>query len=227
MTPRLSIVLPTLNAAASLPATLAGLREAADWPCETVVADGGSVDGTASVAAGAGARVIAAPRGRGPQLAAGGAATTGDWLLFLHADTVLAPGWSKAAAAFMGDRGNVQRAAYFRFRLDDDSAPARRVERLTHWRCRRFGLPYGDQGLLLHRDFYAALGGYPPMVLMEDVALVRRIGRRRLVGLAHDAVTAATRYRREGYWRRPARNLCCLTLFLLGMPADRIARLYG
>ncbi len=227
MEPRLSIVIPTLNAAAGLPATLSALGEAADWPCEVVVADGGSTDATAKIARTGGARVIDAPRGRGPQLIAGATAAKGRWLLFLHADTVLAPGWSRSAAAFLDDPDSGVRAAYFRFLLDDDSAPARRVARLTDWRCRRLGLPYGDQGLLISRDFYDRLGGYQPLVLMEDVDLVRRIGRSQLFALHHDAVTSAARYRRDGYWARPMRNLLCLTLFMLGVPAGRIARLYG
>lgn len=226
MEPLLSIVIPTLNAAAGLPETLAALDEAAGWPCEAVVADGGSADGTADIALAAGARVIDSPRGRGPQMIAGAAAARGAWLLFLHADSVPAPGWARAAAGFINGPDSSARAAYFRFRLDDDTAPARRVVRLTEWRCRRLGLPYGDQGLLIGQNFYGQLGGYRPLVLMEDVDLVRRIGRQRLVALDHDTVTSAARYRRDGYWKRPLRNLFCLTLFTLGVPAGRVARLY-
>lgn len=225
MRPRLTVVIPALDAADALPACLGALREAA-FACEAVMVDGGSIDGTPSVAEAAGARVVSATKGRGPQLAAGAEAATGDWLLFLHADTVLDTGWSKEVARFMA-KENAGRAAYFRFRLDDSAGAARRVERLTAWRCRRFGLPYGDQGLLISRNFYEALGGYRPLPLMEDVDIVRRIGRGRLTALDSVAVTSAARYRRDGYWRRPARNLFCLSLFLLGVPAARVARLYA
>jgi hypothetical protein len=98
---------------------------------------------------------------------------------------------------------------------------------MAAWRARRLGLPYGDQGLLIGRAFLESLGGYPPLPLMEDVALVRRIGRRRLDALAADAVTSAARYRREGYVARPLRNLFCLGLYFAGVPPAAIRRLYG
>jgi len=221
----LSIVIPTLDAAQTLPGCLAALAGAPAG--EIVVADGGSTDGTQALAETLGARVIEAPRGRGRQMAAGAEAASGDWLLFLHADTRLAPGWTEDAAAFMADPANEDRAAYFRFALDDPAGAARRVERLVAWRCRRLGLPYGDQGLLIARAFYGRLGGYRPLAMMEDVALVRRIGRRRLVPLAATALTSARRYERDGYLLRPARNLLCLALYFLGLPPRLIARLYA
>jgi hypothetical protein len=88
-------------------------------------------------------------------------------------------------------------------------------------------LPYGDQGLLIHRDLYDQLGGYRPLPLMEDVDLVRRIGRRRLTVLPVRAETSARRWRQDGWLARSARNLVCLALFFVGVPAARIARLYG
>lgn len=225
----LTIVIPTLNAAGSLEATLAALSAAAAVGLKTkvVVADGGSDDGTPELARRLGARVVAASGGRGPQLAAGAAAARGAWLLFLHADTVLAPGWAEAAAGFVADPANRERAGYFRFALDDGAAAARRIERLVAWRCRWLGLPYGDQGLLIARRFYAALGGYRPLPLMEDVDLVRRVGRRRLAALAPRAVTSAARYRREGYLFRAVRNIACQSLWRLGAPDALVRRLYG
>src|SRR5262249_6449201 len=103
---------------------------------------------------------------------------------------------------------------------------ARRVERLVAWRCRTFGLPYGDQGLVLARGFYRRLGGFRPLPLMEDVDLVRRIGRRPLVMLEAGAVTSARRYERDGWLRRPLRNLACLTLYFAGLPTPVLQRLY-
>lgn len=221
----LSVVIPTWQAAALIPVTLEAVTRAG-LAGEVVVADGGSTDGTRALAVGAGARVIEAPRGRGPQLAAGAAAAKGDWLLFLHADTIPGTGWAAAVAAFMDDPANGRRAAVFRFALDDAGAAARRLERLVAWRTRVLGLPYGDQGLLVHRAFYDGLGGFRPIPLMEDVDLVRRIGRRRLVELDAAAVTSAARYRRGGYVRRPLRNLFCLGLFFLGVDPRRIERIY-
>ncbi|MEE8246899.1 MAG: glycosyl transferase family 2, partial [Alphaproteobacteria bacterium] len=89
------------------------------------------------------------------------------------------------------------------------------------------GLPYGDQGLLIHRDLYSRVGGFRPLPLMEDVDIVRRIGARRLVVLEAAALTSAARYRRAGYLRRSLRNLACLGLYFLGVPPRLLVRLYG
>ncbi len=217
----LSVVIPALNAEADLPGTLAALGGAPD---EVLVVDGGSADRTAEAAAACGARVLAVPRGRGGQLAAGAAAASWPWLLLLHADTRLAPGWAGVAAAHM--RKNPDRAAYFRFALDSEDQRARRLERFVAWRCRALALPYGDQGLLVHRDLLRAAGGIRPLPLMEDVDRVRRLGRHRLLGLDVAAVTSAAKWQRDGWYRRTARNLLCLALYFAGVPPRLIVRVY-
>lgn len=220
----LAAVIPTLDAAGSLARTLAALHGRV---AEVIVADGGSTDATRSLAEAAGARVLAAPRGRGSQIAAGVAAAAAPWLLVLHADTIPGPGWAEAAGAFMADPANAERAAHFRFALDDAAPQARRLERAVAWRCRALGLPYGDQGLLISRAFLDRLGGFRPVPIMEDVDLVRRIGRARIVGLDVPFVTSAARWREGGWWRRSARNLACLALWFAGLPPERIAALYA
>ena len=217
----LSVVIPALNAAPRLAATIAAVAATA---AEILVVDGGSSDATVTVAQACGARVVTAPRGRGPQLAAGVAAARGDWLLLLHADTCLAPDWAAAAAAHIA--AGPARAGYFRFVLDSPDPRARRLERAVAWRCRVLGLPYGDQGLLIHRDLLAAVGGIRPLPLMEDVDLVRRLGRARLASLPAAAVTSAERWESAGWRRRSARNLFCLAAWFAGVPPARIARLY-
>jgi rSAM/selenodomain-associated transferase 2 len=225
----LSVVIPTLNAAATLPATLAALAagRAAGLVGEVLAVDGGSIDATCALAGTAGARVIASPRGRGAQLRLGGEAAAGKWLLFLHADTALAPGWADEVRRFIAGPAAEAQAAAFRFALDDAGPGARRLERLVAWRCRWLALPYGDQGLLLSRALYDAVGGFRALPLMEDVDLVRRLGRRRLCFLETPAVTSAARYRRSGYLGRSLRNAACLVLYLLGVPPAAVARLYG
>jgi rSAM/selenodomain-associated transferase 2 len=215
-----------LNAADTLPGTVEQLRTSAVVK-ELIIVDGGSSDGSVSVARAAGARVITAPRGRGIQLAAGAGAAAGDWLLFLHADCRLSPDWEAAVAAFLTAPEATGRAGYFEFALDDAAPAARRLERTVAWRCRVLALPYGDQGLLIARSLYGAVGGFAPLPLMEDVDLARRLGRRRLAGIGARCISSPQRYRREGYWRRPLRNLFCLSLYLAGVSPDRIVRLYG
>jgi hypothetical protein len=167
-----------------------------------------------------GARIVTAERGRGTQIAAGIAVAAHKWLLLLHADTCLSPGWRAAAHC------SATQAGYFRFALDSADHRARRLERMVAWRSRALGLPYGDQGLLIHRDLLRAVGGMRPLPLMEDVDLARRLGRSRLVPLAADAVTSAVRWETDGYLRRSSRNLLCLSLWLAGVPPRLIRHIY-
>ncbi|MCG8595126.1 MAG: glycosyltransferase [Kiloniellales bacterium] len=225
---KLDVVIPVLGAPPILAATLEALEEgrAAGLVGEVLLVGG---DGDAELARsfGRAARVIAAPRGRGQQLAAGADACGAPWLLFLHADTRLDPGWAGQAAVFIDAAPAGERAAAFRLAFDDPHPGARRIAALANWRSRRLGLPYGDQGLLISRALYDEVGGFRPLVLMEDVDLVRRIGRRRLTILEGRAVTSAARYRGGGWWLRPLRNLSILGLYFLGVPPATLRRLYG
>ncbi len=227
----ISVVIPTLNAEASLGETLNALIPAAVEGVvrEVIIVDGGSSDHTLKIADASGATIVHAPSGRGAQLMAGAKTAKGTWLLFLHADTVLEAGWSREAAVFMErvDRGKLQpTAAAFRFALDDHSWQPRLVEAGVAFRSSVLKLPYGDQGLLIQRALHDEVGGFHALPLMEDVDLVRRLGRRRIVTLRTAAVTSAVRYRRDGYALRVLRNLTCLMLYRLGVPIDTIMRIY-
>lgn len=229
----LSVIIPTLNAGKTLPATLSALVPAAVKGVvrEVIVVDGGSSDETAEIAEAAGAKLLRAPRGRGNQLAAGAKAARGAWLLFLHADTVLQEGWEREVEKLLEQIADDcfrerELAAAFRFALDDFSRAARLLERLVALRCLVFGLPYGDQGLIVNRRLYERIGGFRPLPLMEDVDLVRRIGRRRLVMLRSTAITDPVRYLHDGFAARMARNALCLTLYYLRVPPRMIARIY-
>jgi rSAM/selenodomain-associated transferase 2 len=221
---QISIIIPVLEAAEELGRTLLALADAA-LIAEIIVVDGGSRDASVAVAREAGARVIDAPRGRGSQLAAGARAATSDWLLFLHADCRPMAGWEAAIGRFIAS--SPDKAGYFDLALDDEAPAARRLERLVAWRCRVFALPYGDQGLMISRRLYDAVGGFAAIPLMEDVDLVRRLGQVRLAPIGATMLASARRYRREGYWRRPLRNLCCLALYFAGVSPARIAKIYG
>ncbi len=235
----ISIVIPTLNATATLPATFASLVEATVEGVvkEVVVADGGSTDETLVIADGMGAAVISTEKGRGRQLRAGAEHAKADWLLFLHADTVLDPGWHREVDALLqaieagktrsGVPADGNFVAAFRFALDDLSLKARLLERLVGLRCRLFKLPYGDQAFLVSREFYDELGGFEPVDLMEDVKFVRRAGWRRVVLLQSKAITSAERFKRGGYIVRPLKNLSILCLYFLRVPTRVLNRLYG
>ena len=225
--PLLAVIIPTLNAADGLPACLAALVQARNdgLIAHVIVSDGGSSDATLAIARDAQAQLVTGQPGRGQQLQRGADAATAPWLLFLHADTVLEPGWADAARTHMAQAPD--HAAVFTFALNEDSAPAHRLARMVAWRVRVLGLPYGDQALLISRALYDEIGGYRAMPLMEDVDIVRRLGRRRLRMLHPRAITSARRYLREGYLMRSTRNLFCLSLYFLGVPAGLIKRIYG
>lgn len=228
----ISVVIPTLNADAHLARCLTALVPAAVHGIvrEVVIADGGSSDRTPNVAEAAGARFVTAERGRGQQMAAGAAVAKSDWLLFLHADTVLLPGWEDEALELIRGielDGRAQTAAVFRFGLDDRGLWPSYLKTMVALRCLIFRMPYGDQGLLISRRLYDEVGGFKPMALMEDVDMIGRLGRRRVRFLRAIAATSARRYRDEGYLRRTLRNLSCLSLYYLRVPPHVLARLYG
>lgn len=220
----ISVIIPTLDTAPSLGPTLACAFAGmvAGLVGEVILADGGSADDIAAVARETGARLVEAPRGRGAQLAAGAAAASGAWLLFVHADTVLSPGWEDAVRSHIVAQDT---AAHFRLRFDETNAPARLVAGWANLRSRLVGLPYGDQGLLIPRALYTAVGGHPAIPLMEDVAIARAL-RGRLTALPVTATTSAEKYRRDGWTRRGARNLWLLTRYLLGADPEVLARTY-
>lgn len=224
----ISVIVPTFNAARTLAGTLECLAlHRPGLVGEIVIADGGSSDDTIAIGSRFGCKIVRAGKGRGTQLRQGALAATQEWLLFLHADTLLVGDWGDAIIALSHRDNSHEIAGVFAFRLDDNAVGARLLERLVALRVRLLALPYGDQGLFISRAFYDEIGGFSDIPLMEDVDIVRRIGRRRLTVLPACAVTSAEKYRRNGYVLRSARNLFCLALFILGVSPARILKLYG
>lgn len=223
MRAKITVVIPTLNAAASLPECLATLMEgvAAGLIRELVIADGGSADTTSVIASEAGAELVQSAPSRGGQLRCGAEAAGGEWLLFLHADTRLPEGWTDTVKAHL----ETGRPACFRLTFDAKGAAPFLVAGWANLRSRLFKLPYGDQGLLISRQEYASVGGYPGIPLMEDVAMVRKLGAR-LIILPLAITTSAARYRREGWMLRGLRNLSLLARYLAGADPERLARRY-
>ncbi len=225
MSAPISIVIPVLNAVPVIGPTLGALVPGvADGLIrEVILVDGGSTDAIADVAEETGARLIEATTGRGSQLRAGAEVARGDWLLFLHADTVLPPNWTDAVARHL--QRHADRAGYFRLGFDSERRYARWTEGWANIRSRYLALPYGDQGLLVSRRLYRETGGFQPMPLMEDVAMARAL-RGKLRCLDAVVTTSAERYEREGYWRRGCRNWGCLGLYLAGVSPDKITKIY-
>lgn len=220
----LSVIIPTLNAEAGLPASLAALFEGleAGMIRELVISDGGSEDATIRIAEEVGAVLVQGAASRGGQLRRGVAVAKGSWFLILHADTVLPEGWSVAVEAHMASGGG---AAAFRLGFDADGVMPRLVAGWANLRTALFGLPYGDQGLLIPQHVLDAIGGYPDQPLMEDVAIARRL-RGQITRLPLTVRTSAARYRKDGWLRRGGRNLLLLLRYLLGADPASLARAY-
>ncbi len=222
----LSIVIPTLDVEACLPLSLAALMPGVEGGLvrEVIVSDGGSADRTGEIAEATGAAFVNGSKGRGPQLKTGAEAARGEWLLFLHADSVLSPDWADRAAAHMS--ASPGKAAAFTLAYRSEASEARWLEKRANWRARHLGLPYGDQGLLISRRLYDEVGGFDPVPLMEDVKIIRRIGKRRLAILSARSQTSGEKYERDGWRKRAWRNAWLLTRFYLGADPEDLAKSY-
>jgi len=223
----ISVIIPTLNAAGELPLCLESLMPGLEAGLirEVIVSDGGSSDATLQIAEGTGAKVVTGAKGRGAQLAAGAGAARGEWFLFLHADTALSRDWAERTGDHIMTRPD--HAGYFELKFRSDARAARGLEKRANRRARVLGLPYGDQGLILSRSVYDRVGGYPDVVLMEDVMLVRAIGKRNLVQLNAEARTSAAKYERDGWHKRSFRNAVLITRFLMGASPETLAKHYS
>ena len=187
----ISVVIPTSNSERLLPRCFDSLIGAAVRGVvrEVIVSDSGSSDSSLEIADAAGARIVHAKKGRGIQMVEGAAVARSDWVLFLHPETALEPGWEVEAESFICQEIMERpRAAVFRFAREDFGGEARRAEAKANFRTSLLALPYGDQGLLIPKRLYQKIGGYRALADMEDADIVRRIGRRRLIVLRSRAV---------------------------------------
>lgn len=222
----ISVVIPTLNAAHALAPCLGALGEGlnAGLIREVIVTDAGSRDGTLSLAEQAGAVVVQGPASRGGQLRRGCEVAQGDWLLIVHADSWFDEGWTEGVLGHLTT--GQDKAAYFRLRFRAQGIAPRVVERWANLRSRLFGLPYGDQGLLIRRDVYSEIGGYADIPLMEDVLIAQNL-KRKLLPLSAIITTSAERYQRDGWVRRSLRNGWTLLRFKLGADPETLRRDYS
>ncbi|MCZ6597265.1 MAG: TIGR04283 family arsenosugar biosynthesis glycosyltransferase [Planctomycetota bacterium] len=221
------MIVATLNEAKNLPRLIESLAADGtdDRPDEIVVADGGSTDGTADLAARLGARVVHAPSGRGVQLAAGAEAAAADLLHFLHADTRVAPGALAAVRRAYRDPRVI--ATGMRQRVESPARIYRFIERAADLRV-RCGYVYGDSGLAVRRESYRQVGGFRSMPIFEDLDLSRRLRRSGKVVLVDEArlFVSPRRWQRDGALRGTLRNWILTLGWAAGMDPERLARHY-
>ena len=222
--PLVTIVIPVLDDTTALTSLLPTLP--VDPSVQIVVVDGGDGHDTASDALRErrpDVEWIRAARGRGVQMNAGAKRARGRWLVFLHADTRLGPGWLD----LLRDTHPSIVGGSFRFALDSTARWARWIESGVRLRVRLFDLAYGDQALFARRDVFEELKGYTDLPLMEDVDFIRRLRRRgRLEHADVPALTSARRWERDGWVRRTVENAALILLFLAGWSPARLARRY-
>jgi rSAM/selenodomain-associated transferase 2 len=221
---KLSIVIPTLDEAAAIQATLAAAQPARSRGAELLVVDGGSRDETRSLAAPLADRVIQVPRGRAAQMNAGARAGTGDALLFLHADTLLPEGALEAVESAIGAGREWGR---FDVAISGADPLLAVVAAFMNARSRLTGIATGDQAMFATRAAFEAAGGFPLIPLMEDVALSRALARRsRPACLRERVVTSGRRWERRGTLRTILLMWRLRLAYALGADPHRLARRY-
>ena len=219
----ISVVIPTLDEADCV---IQAIESVTRPGVEVIVVDGGSRDETVRLAHEAGARVLPCERGRARQLRWGGERSTGDVVVFLHADTTLSAGWKRDILAALEDPACVGGA--FAFRFAERGLRERWIEGWVSLRVALFGLPYGDQAIFVRRDVLEGMGGVPIVPLMEDLDLVYAIkSAGRLQMLQQRAVTSSRRYAAHGGLRTVFQHAVALLGWYLGLNRERLARWMG
>jgi rSAM/selenodomain-associated transferase 2 len=222
---KVSIIVPVFNEASAIARFLETLQPYRHAGHEVIVVDGASGDATLSAAQGRADLVFTTERGRAKQMNFGAARASGDVLLFLHADSQLPSQALTAIASALADASQVW--GRFDVRLSGERVWFRVIEALMNWRSRATGIATGDQAIFVKRSVFAQVGGYPPIALMEDVALsaaLRKIAEP--VCLRLRIVASSRRWERQGLWRTVFLMWRLRFAYALGASPDRLAHLY-
>jgi rSAM/selenodomain-associated transferase 2 len=221
--PAISIIIPTLNEAASIATTMKSAR--ACTGVEIIVADGRSSDGTGEMAKGLGARLLTVTGGRAKQVNAGAMAANSEVLLFLHGDTRLPAGFDKHVMNLLTMPDTA--AGAFTLGIDGPEIGLRLIERLANFRSRFFQMPYGDQAIFLRASLFRSIGGFPEIPIMEDFVFMQRVKKEGRVVIAPIAVsTSSRRWKKLGILKTTLINQAVLLAYFLGSDHERLARWY-
>ncbi|HRF43503.1 MAG TPA: TIGR04283 family arsenosugar biosynthesis glycosyltransferase [Candidatus Competibacteraceae bacterium] len=222
---RISIILPVLNEEPHIVACLDALQRVRGQDCELVVTDGGSQDQTVALAKPLADQVITSPRGRAVQMNAGARQASGTILWFLHADSLPPPGAAGLIRTALSDPN--RHWGRFDVKLSGCQPVLRIVETLMNHRSRLTGIATGDQGLFVRRALFEQVGGYPPIALMEDIALSRSLKcHSRPVCLRQRLETSSRRWERDGIAQTILLMWRLRLAYFLGADPGRLARSY-
>jgi len=225
--PTLSIIIPTLDEASHLPLLFADLNEWSYY-CDLTIVDGGSKDSTISIAQRQGVNIIkSVKKNRGYQLKIGASKARGDWLLFLHADSRLDPQWSNSLLKVISKKRSKDYAWYFDFKIRKHNLEFRILEAAVGHRSRFLQKPYGDQGLLLHKDLYNLSGGFTSLKIMEDLDLITRITKtKKAKRIGENIYTDAQKWDDYNIIRRAIKNASLRKKWRQGYDIDNISKEY-
>jgi rSAM/selenodomain-associated transferase 2 len=222
-----SIILPVLNETDVINPLLDHLETLDGCGCcELIVVDGSPDGNTIKAVTRQGVRCVTSPQGRASQMNAGAAAAAGEILIFLHVDTRLPRQAIRLISKVMTRQSLVGGA--FDLRIDSERRILKIIARIASIRSRLTHIPYGDQAIFIRRDYFDRLGGYPEILLMEDVALMRRIKHAggRIGFIPEPVFTSARRWEQEGIVYTTLRNWLLLSAYILGMAPDKLAKYY-
>ena len=219
----ISLIIPTLNSSLNIRTILNNLKGIF---FEIIVIDGHSSDDSCKIAKRYTRQVYTAEPGRGYQLSMGALKSKGEWLFFLHSDSLLDEECLLRINEFISSPKHKYKAAVFKLKINNRHIFARIIENLANIRTKIFSLPYGDQGLLISKEYYQKIGGYKKVKIMEDLDIIKKIGGKNLIILDAYIKTSSENYVRDGWIYRPFKNIICLILFLFKIDTNTIYKFY-
>ena len=220
---KITLVIPTLNSEKTINKTLEKIKSNF---FEIVIIDGNSNDNTLNICKKYTNDIYSTCPGRGNQLNLGSIKSKGEWLFFLHSDSILDQNCIKQIYSFTQNIKYIKKAGVFKLKINYESIFARLLERAANIRTKIFGLPYGDQGLLIKKDFYVEIGGFKNISIMEDIEIIRSIDSQNIVILDGFIKTNPEKYLKDGWIKRPIKNFICLLLFFLNSDINFIYKIY-